>query len=79
MLFDKNKLNEIIFPVVPNTMHFAREANFPLHHGRVAHFLKFNNPKNGQELAKGSNTKIYQHKIIFLTVHNTMSFARETN
>ena len=51
MLFDKNKLNEIIFPVVPNTMHFAREANFPLHHGRVAHFLKFNNPKNGQQLA----------------------------
>ena len=48
-------------------------------HGHVTHSLKFNNPKNGQELAKGSNANIDQIKIILLIVHNTMGYARETN
>ena len=61
---------------IPYVLH---EKRIPLHHGRVAHSLKFNNPKNGQELAKGSNANIDQHKILFLIVHITMGFVRERN
>ena len=48
-------------------------------HGHMVHSLKFNNTKNRQELAKGSNANIDEITILLLIVHNTMGFARETD
>ena len=41
-------------------------------------FFDVQQPKKVHKLAIGSNTNIDKHEILFLTVHNTMGFARET-